>query len=165
MATQFKELIDLQGKTIITYILYEIEQRFRDLAVGNLVEVLTEPDVALMNDIKAWCRITGHALVDEIHETEFARYTIRKMDVAKISTKNYVLVLSNDGLEELLAPLGLMLGAALAGQQVSIYFQGPAVRILEHGFKEQLGGINRPFSGFARNELAGIGHVPPQVKL
>ncbi|MBF0202223.1 MAG: DsrE family protein [Desulfamplus sp.] len=74
-------------------------------------------------------------------------------------------VISNPGLEELLSPLGFALGAALGGIDVYIYFQGPAIKVLKSDFKEKLRGINWLFSGFARDGLSAIGHIPPQEKL
>jgi predicted peroxiredoxin len=75
------------------------------------------------------------------------------------------MVLSNPGLEELLSPLGFALAAALSGVEVHIYFQGPAVKVLTNDFREHLHGLSRPFSGFAREDLAAAGHVPPHEKL
>ena len=74
-------------------------------------------------------------------------------------------MISNPGLQELLSPLGFALGAALAGSTVSIYFQGPAVRVLTRAFSEKLPGWQRPFSAFARRGLDKAGHPPPHVKL
>ena len=49
--------------------------------------------------------------------------------------------------------------------EVHIYFQGPAVRVFQKGFKAKLGGFGRPFSGFARKGMAKMGHLPPQEKV
>jgi predicted peroxiredoxin len=57
------------------------------------------------------------------------------------------------------------LAAALEGSDVSLYFQGPAVRVLAKGFTEHLHGPGRPFSRFARAGLARAGHVPAQEKV
>ena len=64
--------------------------------------------------------------------------------------------ISAPGLEELLSPLGFALAAALEGTGVSLYFQGPAVRVLVKGFTQKLHGPGQSFSRFARP-----GEVPP----
>jgi predicted peroxiredoxin len=74
-------------------------------------------------------------------------------------------VISNAGLEELLSPLAFVLAAALEGTDVSIYFQGPAVKVVTKRFTPRLHGLNRPFSRFARRGLNKIGHVSPHEKL
>jgi predicted peroxiredoxin len=59
----------------------------------------------------------------------------------------------------------LRLPRTLEGSDVSLYFQGPAVRVLARGFTEHLHGPGRPFSRFARAGLAKAGHIPAQDKL
>ena len=48
---------------------------------------------------------------------------------------------------------------------MSIYFQGPAVKVPTKGFTAKLHGLGRPFSRFARRGLDRVGHVPPQEKI
>lgn len=79
--------------------------------------------------------------------------------------RRFAAVISGAGLEELLSPLGCALAAALEGSEVSVYFQGPAVRVLSKGFTEHLHGFARPFSRFARAGLSKAGHVPAQEKV
>jgi TusA-related sulfurtransferase len=47
--------------------MYEAAGRLATLADGEVLELLTDPDVALDNDIHAWCRTTGHQLVGVNH--------------------------------------------------------------------------------------------------
>ena len=74
-------------------------------------------------------------------------------------------VISDDGLFELLSPLGFALAAALEGHDVSLYFQGPAVRVLAKGYTPKMHGLSRPFSRFPRSGLAKAGHIGPQEKI
>ena len=74
-------------------------------------------------------------------------------------------MISDDGLFELLSPLGTALAAALEGQHVSLYFQGPAVRVLARGYRARTHGWGRPFSRFPRSGLERAGHVAPQEKI
>jgi predicted peroxiredoxin len=75
------------------------------------------------------------------------------------------MVISSDGLEELLSPLGFALAAALEGMDVHLYFQGPAVRVLTHQFRLKLRGWARPFSRFAEAGMRKAGHIPAKQKL
>lgn len=156
--------IDLRGKTITTYILFEAVARLRGMPEGGVLEIITDPFEPIGSDISAWCRMTGHKLASVEKENSLERYRIGK-GTPKGSGRRLAMIISDEGLEQLISPLGFALGAAVAGMGVSIYFQGPAVRVLKRGFKEKLGGLSRPFSGFARKQLADAGHIPPQGKL
>ena len=157
--------IDTRPKTVTTAIAYEAHQELSSMSEGELLEVTTEPHDAIENDLRAWCRMTGQWLAGVEHEPDLQRYFIAKREVAKTAPRKLALVVSNPGLEELLSPLAFALAGALEGMEVAIYFQGPAVRALTKGFKAKLHGANRPFSTFARRELAESGHVPAQEKL
>lgn len=163
--TSAKASIDMRGKKITTFILYEAVMKLEAMKEGEVLEVVTEPSEPIESDIRAWCRMSGHNLVDVEKEAHHHRYSIKKAAVPEEKERKLAIVISNPGLEELLSPLGFALGAALAGTTVYIYFQGPAVRVLTKNFKEKLRGISRPFSHFARKGLAKVGHIPPQDKL
>ncbi len=156
--------IDMRGKKITTFILYDAVMKLREMSEGDVLEIVTEAYEPIGSDIRAWCRMTGHKFVDFNKSPDQERYYIEKAAPTREQNK-LALVISDGGLEELISPLGFALGAALGGTEVYIYFQGPAVKVLKKGFKEALRGISRPFSRFARKGLADIGHVPPQDKL
>lgn len=158
------ESIDMRGKKITTFILYSAVMKLRGMTVGDVLEVVTDPFEPIESDIRAWCRMTGNNLAEVEKGGEDETYYIEKREPAG-NEHRLALVLSDPGLEQLISPLGFALGAALAGTDVHIYFQGPAVRVLRKDFKEKLPGIWRLFSGLARKGLSGIGHVPPQEKL
>ena len=75
------------------------------------------------------------------------------------------MVISQDGLEELLSPLGFALAAALEYIEVHLFFQGPAVHVLAKGFHPKLRGWSRPFTRFAAAGMSKAGHIPAQAKL
>ena len=136
----------------------------RELSPGAVIKIRTDVRVAVDSDIRAWCRTTGHQLL-EVEEARGAReYAVRKSAEVR-DQPGWAIVISDPGLEELLSPLGFALAAALAGGSVCIYFQGPAVRVLTRSFSEKLPGWKRPFSGFARLGLERAGHPPPHEKL
>jgi predicted peroxiredoxin/TusA-related sulfurtransferase len=158
------QLVDGRGRSISTAILYEVVRALRELTPGDGLRVRADPLPAVDSDMRAWCRTTGHELI-EVGKAEGAReYVIRKASEVR-KQPAWAMVISNPGLEELLSPLGFALGAALGGSAVALYFQGPAVRVLTGSFSEGLAGWRRPFSGFARRGLERAGHPPPHEKL
>ncbi len=156
--------IDMRGKKITTVILYHAVAKLNGMKEGEVLEIATDNSVPIDNDLRAWLRMTGHGLTDLEESAGCRRYYVRKA-ASQRKKQTMAMVISNPGLEELLSPLGFALGAELAGIDVSIFFQGPAVGVLKKGFKEKLGGISSLFSGFARDGLAEIGHVGAQEKL
>ncbi len=54
-----------------------IFQRMKTLAPGQTLEVLAY-DLAADNDIPAWCRTTGHRLLDQTTTTHPKRFLIQK---------------------------------------------------------------------------------------
>ncbi len=154
----------MRGKKITTFILYDALMKLREMGEGDVLEIVTEAFEPIESDIRAWCRMTGHSLVNVEKAPDQERYYIEKA-APRGKEHRLAMVISSAGLEELISPLGFALGAALAGIDVHVYFQGPAARVLKRGFKGTLPGIGRPFSGFARKGMAEIGHVPPQDKV
>jgi predicted peroxiredoxin/TusA-related sulfurtransferase len=156
--------IDCRGKTISTFVLYKAYKELQTMNEGELLEITTDDFGVYENDISAWCRMTGLKLVDINKEDRHQRYLIEKT-VMKAQGKKMAMVMSSDGLEELLSPLGFALAAALEGFEVYIYFQGPAVHVLQKGFKAKLPGIGALFSTIAQKGMTESGHIPAQEKL
>ncbi len=156
--------LDLRGKTITTFILYEAHHALSEARVGERIEVVTDAFPAIDPDIAAWCRTTGNPLIDVTVDGETRRYIIEN-GPPKRSGHKLAAVISDDGLFELLSPLGFALASALEGDDVSLYFLGPAVRVLAEGYTAKMHGPGRPFSRFPRSALAKVGHLPPQDKI
>lgn len=156
--------IDMRGKTITPFILYHAVQNLNQMNEGDILEIGTDNFEAIENDIRAWTRMTGHVLADLENGSDYQRYYIKKADV-KRRGKKLAMVISNPALEMLIAPLGVALSSALSGDDVYIYFQGPAVRVLKKKYVPKLSGLGRPFSSFARKGMARVGHLPPGDKL
>jgi len=156
--------LDLRGRTITTFIAYEVAQQLARLTDGEGLEVITEARDDVDSDMRAWCRATGQELTRAERRDGERWYLIRKRPRRR-TERRLAAVISDPGLEQLLSPLGFALAAALEGIEVSLYFQGPAVRVLTHGFAERLRGLSRPFSRFARAGLARAGHLPAQDKI
>jgi predicted peroxiredoxin/TusA-related sulfurtransferase len=156
--------LDLRGRSITTFIAYEVTQRLAHLDGGEVLEVITDARDDVDRDVRAWCRATGQELTGADLRDSDHRYLIRKRPRRR-TDRRLAAVISDPGLEQLLSPLGFALAAALEGIEVSLYFQGPAVRVLTRGFAERLHGPARPFSRFARAGLARAGPLPAQEKI
>jgi predicted peroxiredoxin/TusA-related sulfurtransferase len=164
MSTATSASLDMRGKTITTFIAYGAAKRLAAMADGQALELLTDPGDDIGNDIRAWCRASGLDLVSADRADGTCQYVITKQPLRR-SGRRLAAVISDPGLEELLSPLGFALAGALEGIDVSLYFQGPAVRVLAKGFTEKLHGPSRPFSRFARAGLTKAGHIPAQEKI
>jgi predicted peroxiredoxin/TusA-related sulfurtransferase len=164
MSTMARTSLDMRGKTITTFTAYQTLRQLAGLADGESLQLLTDAREEIDNDLRAWCRSRGQELTAGGRTDGSQQYLITRRPL-RPSGKRYAAVISEAGLEELLSPLAFALAAALEGSDVSLYFQGPAVRVLARGFTEHLHGPGRPFSRFARARLARAGHIPAQDKL
>ncbi len=156
--------LDGRGKSITTFVVYEASQRLNAMLDGETLEIVTDDFEPFSADIAAWCEATGHRLVESASSSEGMRFLVEKR-AQKAKTKKLAMVISADGLEELLSPLGFALAAALENIEVHLFFQGPAVHVLAHGFRPRLRGWSRPFSRFAAAGMTKAGHIPAQAKL
>ncbi|MDN3029193.1 DsrE family protein [Streptomyces sp. S.PB5] len=158
------EILDLRGKTITTYVAGRAADVLDHMADGDVLELFTDDAEFIDHDLRVWCRSNGTEILSSTCTEGAVRYRLRRHGTPPAGS-GLALVVSHDGLEELLSPLAFALAAALEGAQVSLYFQGPAVRALTRRFRPRLHGPRRPFSPFARRGLARAGHVPPQEKI
>jgi predicted peroxiredoxin/TusA-related sulfurtransferase len=156
--------VDLSGTTITTYVVFEAAARLATMAEGEVREFLTDDYEPFRHDVTAWCEAAGHQLLSTQSTPRGLSFQIEK-GPAKAMSGSLALVLSSDGLEELLSPLGFALAAALECMDVHLYVQGAAVRVLARGFRPKLHGWARPFSRFAATGLSKAGHLPAQEKL
>ncbi len=164
MVTTTTSTLDRRGKAIATFVVFDAAAALESMVEGDRLELLVDDYPPLRADIAAWCASTGHRIVDSGRTSEAVRFLIEKGATRAKDTK-LAMVVSADGLEELLTPLGFALAAALEGIEVSLFVQGPAVRVLQRGYRPKLKGWARPFSRFAAAGMAGSGHIPPQEKL
>lgn len=156
--------LDRRGKTITTFVVFDVRAELGNIEVGDVVEVLTDDFEPFRHDIAAWCELAGHRVVASESTAEGLRFLIEKGS-PKAVDGSLAVVISSDGLLELLSPLAFGLAAALEGMAVDIYVQGPAVRVLARGFRPKLHGWARPFTHFAASGLNRAGHVAAQDKL
>jgi predicted peroxiredoxin/TusA-related sulfurtransferase len=156
--------LNRRGKTITTFVVFDALTEFETMDEGEVLELLTDDFEPFQEDIAAWCRATGHLLLSSEKAEQGRRFLIERRS-PKIKETRLAMVISDDGLEELLSPLGFALSAALEGIDVSLYVQGPAVRVLADGFRPKLKGWARPFSRFAASGMTKVGHIPAQEKL
>ena len=156
-------ILDRRGKTITTFVIYDVVGELESMAEGEVLEVLTDDFEPFRADIAAWSNATGHRVIQVESTVDGLRFDIEKGRGESKNTR-VAIVVSNDGLEELLTPLGFALAAALEGIDVHLFVQGPGVRALSRGFRPKLRGWARPFSRFAATGLTKTGHIPAQQK-
>lgn len=156
--------LDGRGKSITTFVVYEANRRLTEMTDGEALEILTDDFEPFVADIAAWCQATGHRLIATASNGDGLRFLVEKRS-HKSTGKKLAMVISTDGLEELLSPLGFALAAALEGIEPHLFFQGPAVRVLARGFRPKLRGWARPFTRFAAAGLSNAGHIAAQDKL
>ena len=157
--------INRAGKSITTFFVYDLVEALHALDEGDVVELITDDTEPIVRDIAAWCRTTGHELVSSQPRGRTRRFLVAKRAAVAKET-SLAMVISDPGLEELLSPLGFALAAALEGTKVSLFFQGPAVRVLARGYQPKLKGwYRRPFSKMAAAGMAKAGHIPAQDKI
>ena len=152
------------GKKITASIINSISIVLDSAKVGDYLDFKVDNYAAIDNDLKAWSMITGNKVELTNTSTYFKTYRVIKTTAGSIE-KSFAIILSNEGTEELLSPLGFAWAAALSGMDVSIYFQGPAVKVLEKGFKDRRSGLNALFSGATHRRLAGTGYISPREKI
>lgn len=157
-------LVDGRGTTITTFVVFDATAELATMSVGDVLEIVTDDFAPFEADLTAWCVAAGHGLLSRTRSDGQLVFRIEK-GVAPVKTTTLAMVISTDGLEELLSPLGFALAAALEGIEVNLYLQGPAVRVLQRGFQPKLRGWGRPFSRFAAAGMAKSGHIPAQEKL
>ena len=157
-------MLDGRWKTITTFVIFDASAELAKVEKGNVVELMTDDFEPFTHDVAAWCDAAGHKLISSESTSDGLRFLIERGS-APTRNASLAVVISSDGLEELLSPLGFALAAALEGMAVHIYVQGPAVRVLERGFRAKLHGWARPFSRFAASGLSRAGHLPAQDKL
>ena len=158
------EALDLRGLTITTAIVGAAQERLDALPDGQGVDLLVESRPGIMPDLEAWSRATGHR-VTPMADTERGRHIRVTKETVKTNGHKVAMVVSRDGLLELLSPLGFALAAAQGGAVVSVYLQGPAVHVLRPGFAPTLPWPMRPFTRFARPRIEASGHVAAIDKL
>jgi predicted peroxiredoxin/TusA-related sulfurtransferase len=156
--------LNRRGKTITTFVIYDAVEELGRMTNGDVLEILTDDFEPFRADIAAWCQTTGQRFIDTEATADGRRFLIEKRP-ARPKDTSLAMVISSDGLEELLSPLGFALAAALEGIEVHLFVQGPAVRVLSRRFRPKLHGWARPFSRFAANGMTKTGHIPAQEKL
>lgn len=152
------------GKIMAASILNSITVILDSASTGDYLELRIDNSQALHNDMMAWASLTGNVALLLDKDALTSTYRIVKHHQGPVY-KHFALIVSKDGSDELLSSLGFALAAALSGMQVSIFFQGSAVKVLERGYKEKQGGINSVFSHNGQNRHEPGEPITSQEKL
>ncbi len=125
--------LDLRGDCMTTDIVARAINRLDAMSAGEALSLQVDAGEAIDNDLRAWCEATGNHLLDVMDAGEHRTYVIEKGVPVSI-VHRLALVISTPDHDHLEAPLSLALAAALEDVNVSIFFEGPAVRILTSAF-------------------------------
>jgi predicted peroxiredoxin len=156
--------LDLRGKKVISYVVYEARKALDRLADGEILSLWVDAYDGLEGDLAIWMDLTGQRLAGEERAGGIHRYDLVKAP-PRAMPEQLAIMVSRPGLTDLFTPLSLALAGRLAGMETHVFFQGPGVRVLKKGYDEKLPGLWAPFSVFARRQAARTGHVRPQEKL
>jgi len=130
MRTQERLLVDARWTWKPYRVAYEVIKALGGLDTGSVVEVITEDDTGLLNDLGIWCRATGHELLGVQPGERQARVLIRKGEPAR-NDQTMTVIMSTASLEHAMYPLDKALAGAVLGMGVNVVFEGTAVRLLK----------------------------------
>ncbi|NLA15313.1 MAG: FAD-dependent oxidoreductase [Bacteroidales bacterium] len=106
----------------------KIKQNIDAIKPGERVEIHAS-DPGFERDVQAWCRTTGHQLIEQTNDKGIYRAVVEKKDDNKPSVpvtvsgnKGKTLIMFSDDLDKALATFVLANGAAATGEKVSIFF-------------------------------------------
>jgi TusA-related sulfurtransferase/predicted peroxiredoxin len=121
--------LDLRGTGMTTEIVARAINRLNVMSPGEALAIQVDAGEAIDNDLRAWCEATGNHLV-RVEDDQNSRIYLIEKGVAVSVVHRLALVISSPEHDHLEAPLSLALAAALEDVDVSIFFEGPAVRLL-----------------------------------
>ncbi|MGI9648044.1 MAG: sulfurtransferase TusA family protein [Acidimicrobiia bacterium] len=121
--------LDLRGTGLTTEIVTRAISRLDAMSPGEALFIRVDAAEAIDNDLRSWCEATGNHLVRVDDNGDSRIYVIEK-GVPMSVVHRLALVISSPEHDHLEAPLSLALAAALEGVDASIFFEGPAVRLL-----------------------------------
>ena len=79
--------IDMRGKTITTFILYETVKQLQRMSDGDVLEIVTDNYAAIESDMNAWSRMTGQKLLEVEKNATYHRYYVEKASFKKSGKK------------------------------------------------------------------------------
>ena len=123
--------MDLSGKKISTYLIDKISEKLEGLNHNEFFKVKTDNYKAIQSDTFARSRMTVNKVVLTESNKNNPGFEITKVNSKFPRKKSLSIIISDQGLEELLSPLGFSLATALSGYKVNIHFRGPVVKVLD----------------------------------
>jgi len=121
--------LDLRGTGLTTEIVARAINRLEVMSAGEALSIQVDAEEAIDNDLRSWCEATGNHLI-RVEDVEESRIYVIEKGISMSVVHRLALVISSPEHDHLEAPLSLSLAAALEGVDVSIFFEGPAVRLL-----------------------------------
>ncbi|MFY9115727.1 MAG: FAD-dependent oxidoreductase [Bacteroidales bacterium] len=122
----------------------KIKQNIDAIKPGERVEIHAS-DPGFERDVQAWCRTTGHELIEQTNEKGIYRAVVEKKADNKTTApemvsgnKGKTLIMFSDDLDKALATFVLANGAAATGEKVSIFFTFWGLNVIKKVKKPQV---------------------------
>ena len=94
--TTARPRLDRTGRTITTFVVFDVAAELRGMAEGDVLELVTDDFEPFESDIRAWCESTGHVLIGSEAIGESRRFLIEKGSILP-NDKACALVISAAG--------------------------------------------------------------------
>ncbi|KAH7407264.1 hypothetical protein BKA64DRAFT_705674 [Cadophora sp. MPI-SDFR-AT-0126] len=108
----------------------------------DMIELAIKNNKGIFHDICLWCERTGNRLITSEHtsEDEDIHCIIQKGE-GRAKTKKIVVVMSTANLKVSVGLLEKAIGGCVLGMDVSLFFEGTGVRLLQTGYRARCQGI------------------------
>ncbi|KAG4422808.1 hypothetical protein IFR04_004030 [Cadophora malorum] len=128
-------------------------RKFNPMNPEDMIELAIKNNKGIFHDICLWCERTGNPLITSEHtsEDEDIHCIIQKGE-RRSSDQKMVVVMSSANLEVIVEVLEKAIGGCVLGMDVSLFFEGTGVRLLQNGYRARCPGI---FGGFRTNKIEG----------
>ncbi|PVH79420.1 hypothetical protein DL98DRAFT_516058 [Cadophora sp. DSE1049] len=156
--------VDGRQSTSSPTILALLLRKLNPMNPEDMIELAIKNNKGIFHDICLWCEKTGNHLITSEHtsEDEDIRCIIQKGE-RRPRERKMVVVMSTANLETIVGVLEKAIGGCVLGMDVSLFFEGTGVRLLQTGYRVRCPGI---FGGFRTNrikdELKRVGKLLPK---
>ncbi|PVH69433.1 hypothetical protein DL98DRAFT_522188 [Cadophora sp. DSE1049] len=143
--------VDARHSTSSPTILALLLQKLSPLNPEDMIELATKNNKGLFRDICLWCERTGNQLVTSEHTSEDEDiHFIMQKGQERSRSKKMVAVMSTANLGAVVGVLEKAVGGCVLGMDVSLFFDGTGVRLLQTGYRARCPGI---FGRFRTNKV------------
>lgn len=145
--------VDGRHSTSSPTILALLLRKFNPMNPEDMIELAIKNNKGIFHDICLWCERTGNRLITSEHTSEDEDiHCIIQKGVGRPTDSKMVVVMSTANLELVIGVLEKAVGGCVLGMDVSLFFEGTGVRLLQNGYRIRCPGI---FGGFRTSKIEG----------